>query len=288
MNDSVLIESRKSVRSFRNTPVPADLCEQLRNYYDRECRKLLPDLKTDLMILDTGAREALEGAAGYQEFLIGAPKYLVLLSAADPHAGVNAGYIMEDLVLKLTDLGLDSCWVSFADAAKVREALALQTDGLEVAAIVAFGYGERARRKLRLNILSMSNVDTVAQHEYFSPKKDVYEMVSLEELGNHEGLDEVMGFYEDMLWNSFYAASLAPSYLNRQPYAFVLRDHQLLLVRLADAYTDEVSVQLDLGIVMLHYAAVASQWVGKVDWDLAPVSDLKLPEGCSVAAACKV
>ena len=72
-------------------------------------------------------QSVLEGAAGYQEFLIGAPCYLVILSEAAEHAGENAGYMGEDLVLKLSDMGLDSCWLTFTDEAKVREALGLDT-----------------------------------------------------------------------------------------------------------------------------------------------------------------
>ena len=288
MNYSVMIENRKSVRAFRKTLVPVDVQKQIRTYYEKECLRLVPEIRTELMILDTDAREALEGAAGYRDFLIGAPHYLVLLSARHPHAAENAGYMMEDLVLKLTELGLDSCWVSFSDEKKVRQALDLLVDDLEPAAIVAFGYGERTRKKLRLNIQSMSQIDAEAKHHYFSPKKDVSELVSVQELGNHDGLDEILGFYEDMLWNSFYAASLSPSYLNRQPYAFVLRDHALVLVRLADDQTDEANARLNLGIVMLHFSAVASQWVGKVGWDLDPALEMKLPEGCTVAAVHKM
>ena len=45
-------------------------------------------------------------------------------------------------------------------------------------------------------------------------------MVHMGSWSNKSGLDEMMDFYDDMLWQSFYAASLSPSYLNRQPYGF--------------------------------------------------------------------
>ena len=285
MNYNTLIDNRKSVRAFRDTPVPASVRTQIQTYYETECQKLLPELDTQLLILDTDAREALEGAAGYREFLVGAPAYLVLLTARHPHAEENAGYIMEDLVLKLTDLELDSCWVGFGDAAKVRQALGLTSSDLEVAAIAAFGYGKRTPRKLRLNIENNSKVDIVAQRQFYTPKKSIYELVSLNTLGNEEGLDDVMGFYEDMLWNSFYAVAQSPSYLNRQPYAFILRDKDLVLVQLPDVYTNESNGKLNLGIAMLHFSVIASQWVGKITWDLAAQAPgLALPEGSRVAA----
>ena len=79
--------------------------------------RLVPQIGTELYFFGTDARETLEGAAGYHKFLVGAPQYLVLLSENHPQAGLNAGFVMEDLILKLTDLQLDSCWVTFTDAA---------------------------------------------------------------------------------------------------------------------------------------------------------------------------
>ena len=283
MNYNALIENRKSVREFRQESVPVEELTALRSYYLKECQKLLPELETELTILGKDDQEALEGTAGYQEFLVGAPNYLVLQSKEHPHGVENAGYIMEDLVLKLTDMGYASCWLSFEDGEQVRQALHLGSPE-PVVAMVAFGYGVKTAKKLRLNIKSMSNVDVAAQRQYYNHKKDVSELAFVEELGRMEGLEELMGFYDDMLWQSFHAVSQAPSYLNRQPYAFVLRGRDLILVRMADTYTDPLSAKLDLGIAMLHFGVVAAQWVGRVQWDLDVASDLPLPEGCSVAA----
>ena len=81
-----------------------------------------------------------------------------------------------------------------------------------------------------------------------------------------------------------YAASLSPSYLNRQPYGFLVQDHSIYLVQQEDAYTDNLDAALDLGIVMLHFSAVASQWAGQVRWELSPAAPDGLPEGLRSAA----
>ena len=49
------------------------------------------------------------------------------MSARHIHAGVNAGYMMEDLVLKLTELDIDTCWLTFTDSDKIKKALSLTT-----------------------------------------------------------------------------------------------------------------------------------------------------------------
>lgn len=83
MNYIAMIQNRRSVRAFRGKEVSDATLAELRTHYERNCRRLIPELATELVILDADAQSALEGAAGYRQFLIGAPHYLMLLSA--PH-----------------------------------------------------------------------------------------------------------------------------------------------------------------------------------------------------------
>ena len=140
---------------------------------------------------------------------------------------------------------------------------------------------------MRFNILSMSNVDIGAKRHYFDPKRPVEDMVYLDSWGQTEGRDKYIGFYDDMLWEAFYCASLSPSYLNRQAYGFVISDGQVVLVSRPDEYNTEIDGKLSLGVVMLHFAAAASAWAGKVTWKLgADAKQISLPEGYSVVASC--
>ena len=90
-----------------------------------------------------------------------------------------------------------------------------------------------------------------------------------------------------MLWEAFYAASLSPSYLNRQAYGFVIHDGRITLVRRPDAYTTEIDGKLSLGIVLLHFTSVASEWAGTIQWRFgADAAALPLPEGYEAVASC--
>ena len=209
MNYSAMIQSRRSVRAFRSREVSAETIAGLRAYYETEALRLFPEIGTELVIVGQEAQKALEGSAGYERFLIGSPHYMVLLSEKHPYAGENAGYLMEDLILKLTELEIDSCWLTFTNSDRVKFALSLASP-LDVVAIVAFGYGERARKVLRLNIQNASKVDISILRQYYAPKKSINELVSVGEWGCKDGLDELMLSYGDMLWRSFYAASLSP------------------------------------------------------------------------------
>ena len=278
MNYSALIQNRKSYREFNDQEVPFNYVETIRNYYRKFVRRLIPDLKTELYFFGTSTRAALEGAAGYNQFLVGAPQYLVLMSENHDLAHLNAGYIMEDLVLKLEELDLASCWLTFTDSEEVKEALGIESE-LEVAAIVAFGFGRKAVKRLRLNIRSMSDVDIKAKYRYMEPKRSVNDLAFVETWGNSRNLDQFIGFYGDMLWEALYAASLAPSYLNRQAYGFLLHDGSISLVSRPDEHNTEIDGDLSLGIALLHFSAVAEEWSGKLSWRFGDGSQgLEIPD----------
>ena len=286
MNYSALIQNRRSVREFTETRVPLADTVILKDYYLHNVRRLIPNIPTELYFFGPESRASLEGAAGYHNFLIGAPQYMVLMSGRDSLAHLNAGYMMEDMVLKLTAMDLDSCWVTCGDSSAVKAALAIESD-LEVAAIVAFGYGKKTTRRLRLNMLSMSNVDVVAKHRYMEPKRSVQDLAFVNAWGNTRDLEQHIGFFDDVLWEALYAASLAPSYLNRQAYGFLLHGGTVSLVSRPDGYNNAVDGDLSLGAVLLHFSAVAENWTGKLNWRFGEEAENpELPEGHRVVASC--
>ena len=286
MNYSAMIQNRKSVRAFTEKKIPFSVAQEIKTYYETSVKRLIPELETELYLFSDDVKSALEGAAGYNQFLVGAPQYLVLLSARDELAEINAGYIMQDIVLNLTDMDLNTCWVTFTDSELIKESLGIESE-LDVAAIVAFGYGAKTTKRLRLNIKSMSNVDVAAKHRYMEPKRSMYDMVFLNTWGNTYKLDDHIGFFDDILWEALYAATLAPSYLNRQAYGFVIHDGAISLVRRPDEYTTDNDGKLSLGIVLLHFTAVAENWAGKLRWGFGEnAAKLQLPEGHEVIATC--
>ena len=284
MNYSVLIQNRKTFREFSNKKVSLSSLKNIRKYYRNLVRRLIPEIKTQLYIFSSEAQAALEGAAGYSQFLIGAPQYMVLLSENHPLTHINAGYMMEDMVLKLVDMGLDSAYLTFTDSRQVKNALNIDSE-LDVAAIVAFGYGKKAKKRMQMNILSMSNIDMTAKRQYMEPKNSVYDLAFLGTWGNIHRLDEYIGFYDDMLWESLYAVTLAPSYLNRQAYGMLLRDGSVTLISKPDEFNTPIDGDLSLGIALLHFTVVAEDKGAKLHWHFDNDSDtFNLPAGHRVIA----
>ena len=288
MNYAALIQNRKSYREFTDTPASPAAISALRAFEEKGLHRLLPQVKTQLLTFGTDAREALEGVAGYNRFLVGAPQYLVLLSEDHPQAHLNAGYIMEDLILKLADLELESCWLTFTDSRAVKEALGIDSS-MDVVAMAAFGHGKKTTKRMRLNIRSMSDVDIHAKYRYMEPKRSVQDLAYVETWANRYNLERYIGFYDDMLWEALFAASLAPSYLNRQAYNFLLHDGCVSLIEQPDGYNTKIDGDLSLGIVLHHFSTVAEDWAGKIRWNFgADAAKLDLPEGHRVIASCHV
>lgn len=286
MDYSTMSQSRVSVRAFTETPVLPSTVEQIRASFP-DCKRLIPSINVEMNIYYADVKEDLEGTAGYQGIMIGAPCYMVFLSDKADRYIENAGFIAEDMVLRLTEQGLNTCWITFADSDSIKKTLGIQSDK-QVAAIVAFGHGERTSRTIRLNINSMSDIDINVEHSYYSPKLGIEDLVFSKKWGQKSSLEEI-GDTESGLWRALYAASLSPSYLNRQPYRFILDNGKVILVAKKDEYTDEIDAKLNLGIVMLHFAGVISQRLFEVEWCWdAPEQDLALPEDCCFVASCLV
>jgi len=284
MNYSVLIQNRKTFREFSDKKVSLSSLKNIRKYYRNSARRLIPEIKTQLYIFSSEAQAALEGSAGYSQFLIGAPQYMVLLSQNHPLTYINAGYMMEDMVLKLVDMGMDSAYLTFTDSSRIKSALNIDSE-LDVAAIVAFGYGLKSEKRMQMNVLSMSNIDISAKRQYMEPKNSIYDLAFLGTWGNIHRLDEYIGFYDDMLWESLYAVTLAPSYLNRQAYGMLFRDGSVSLISKPDEFNTPIDGDLSLGIALLHFTAVAEDRGAKLHWQFDNDSDaFNLPAGHRVVS----
>ena len=157
---------RKSTRDFKDKKVAAQTLNQIKDYAG-QCKRLLPELPAEWRILE-GNPGNLAGTAGYSGFMIEAPSYLLLLSGKEEGFLENAGYMGEDMILKLTELELDSCWITITDPVLLKQRLHLDT-GLEPTALIAFGYG-KPEGGTRLDIKSPASVHMKQRNGQIAPK----------------------------------------------------------------------------------------------------------------------
>ncbi len=254
-----LIKKRGSIREFTDK-VPTD--EQQKELMDffAGCERLVPDIDVELAICTEGIGKRLEGVAGYRGKSFEAPAYLAILSEQKEHYLENSGFIGANLCLKLVDMKLSHCWLTVDDAKATKKALLLDNPK-EVVCVIAFGHGKKERKIQRLDILNPANVNFTEREGHVAPKIAQSAMVFSEKWGKEMDWDQ--DTTDPGLDEAFYAASLSPSFLNRQPYRFVCGENQVLLYTKGEEMTSDADTLLDVGIAMFHFHSVYQDNYGR-------------------------
>ena len=276
------IEKRKSIREFRNKDLEPEKIREIEEKFSG-LHRLIHYIPLELQVRTGDTRFRLEGVAGYRGKSFMAPAYLILLSEKDDNYVENVGYITEDLCLTLTEMGISHCWLTVDNSDAVKKAARIESDK-EAVAVIACGYGKKEKTKKRLDILNPSNVFFRKREGHVAPKIAQEEMVYKDHWGNP--VDWTAGEMDPLMDQAFYAASLAPSFLNRQPYRYILKDRVVILCVKREEMTSDKDTFLDLGATMFNFDAIASQQ-DDIDWVMgAPVdiAGLGIPEEYEIAA----
>lgn len=286
MNYLELIESRESIRDFHSRPVEKNRLEEIESFFDAAPR-LCPQIRVKLLIAnndDTAKR--LAGVVGYRGNAFNAPSYIILLSENSEHYLENAGFIAENIILKLEDIGLCACFLTADDSDMVKKVLLIDSE-LTVATVIAFGYGKKERELTRLGINSPSNVNINIRARHIAPK------ISTNDLAFDTEFGKPMDFSEEtcdpFIADALYAASLSPSFLNHQNYRFVIFGSHIYLLNKQDNMVGMNDNLLGLGAAMFNfYIILSSNFSGIANWDMKiPPGirfDFKQPEDYKVVA----
>lgn len=257
------IEKRTSIREFRKKPLEQEKLDKIAESFPK-LHRLLPDIDVELAIRTGDTMLRMEGVTGYQGKSFMAPAYLVLLSEKADYYMENAGYIGEDLCLLLTEMGISHCWLTANDSDAAKAAAGINSEK-EAVVVIACGYGVKEKTKRRLDIRTPSNVHFKERKGHIAPKIAQDELVYQDEWGVAVDWDNQQ--MDPLLDKSFYAASLAPSFLNRQPYRYVLKGRQVILCAKKEDMTSVKDTLLDIGATMLNFDAIASQQ-DYIDWQM--------------------
>lgn len=279
-----LLMKRQSCRDFSDQEIDQKTRSALKGVYDNAA-KLDDSIQTELHFLDGSDADGLGESVGYNGFRIPAPFYMVLLTEDKPHALENAGFIGQQLTLALTEMGLAACWQTINDADAASAAVHAGA-GLKAGAVIAFGYRNKAKKGLRLDIKSPSSVKTVKPEGRTAPKVALEDFVFDTTYGNKADIEQI---YPQLL-DGLQAMALAQSFFNRAPYRVITDGSALALIGLKDELTNDSDMGLNFGITMYDFYAVNGE--GRADapnWTFeAPAADLKLPEDAYFVAKYKL
>lgn len=216
---------RKSVRKYRNSEVDEKILDEIR-MFGKDAVGVRPDISVKWRIY----RASDCNVKGL--FQVKAPYYAALYSEICEDCRINAGCLMQQLVLYLHTLGIGSC---YQGGARLKES---RDEGMELMMILAFGWPaeplERKRsdfRRAELRKLVKANGPVSrAQRKLLEP------------------------------------ARLAPSALNQQPWRFVVTENRIhLFVRRPGivGYQKQLDKNMfNAGIVLSHMLIAAEEhWI---------------------------
>lgn len=129
------VKSRHSVRQYTDRPIPAEVLEVL------EAETAACNREGGLHIqLVSGEPDAFRGVLAHYGRFRGVHSYWALIGPRGPGLDEALGYYGERLVLKATQLGLDTCWVALTF--RRRRCRCAVAPGEKLVCVVALGYGK--------------------------------------------------------------------------------------------------------------------------------------------------
>jgi hypothetical protein len=229
------IPSRRSRRHFdRNRPIESASLTAL----DRLCREFTPFPHARAFLVTTPAKDVFKGIVGGYGKVTGAPSFIAFIGdMRSSSVQEETGYIGEGIILEATALGLNTCWVGgFFKPESVATLIEIQ-DYERVLAVTPVGYASGSESLGERLITGFGRTHTRVPLSSLIP-----------------GVGEAV---PEWARSSLEAARLAPSAVNRQPWAFALNDTSITLSVRTNGPEFNVSKRLDCGIAMLHIEVAA-------------------------------
>jgi nitroreductase len=249
-----LINARYSCRMYRDEPIAADVQRQLADFVAATAvGPFGSQARFAVVAASPDDRQALKKLGTYG-FIKGATGFLVGAVPRGARDCEDYGFLLEQAVLRATDLGLGTCWLG---GTFTKSRFAARLGGLEggeiMPAVVALGYpGDDGAGRIR-------------EREAGSRRLPASSLFFQERMG--EPLDlQATGDYASVLEG----VRMAPSATNKQPWRIVRRGDDwhfyvqrnkgygkgsalFTVLRLADLQ------RVDLGIAMCHFELAARE-----------------------------
>lgn len=267
------MRQRVSVRSYDGHPTEPALLERLLGLVGTADHLTGVPPRIALVSGVERTRRVLTYVIGSYGLVQNPPHLLVgVLPEESDVARLDLGYVLEQVVLEATCLGLGTCWVTGSyDAQRAGDVVGL-LPGEVAAAVCALGYLATGR----WGRLHSRTVRRLAGGHRRKPLTEIVFSGHWGEPWSPDGTDPTQVA-------ALEHARLAPSAHNAQPWRFIIRpdDVALALVR---------SAPIDAGIVMAHFALASAALGREGRWEVRLGDDTlarecELPQGVSPVAS---
>ncbi|MFW9906005.1 MAG: nitroreductase family protein [Candidatus Thorarchaeota archaeon] len=257
-----IIQSRYSCRKYRNQLLDDKTKNHLVKILQGDHTSPFGG-KTRFELLEMSELDHKEkNQLGTYGFIQGAQNFIVGAIKNSPDDLENFGYILEEIILHATDLGLGTCWVGGTfKRSRFAAQISIQNDEV-VPAITPVGYADRSRSK----------VDRLARWVARSKRRLPWESIFFEGDYTHPLPPEKVNQYEKPLE----MIRIAPSASNRQPWRIIKEKHtqtyHFFILRKKSWYSRFLSwpdfPRIDIGIAICHFNLTAHELELSGDWQL--------------------
>ena len=213
------ILKRKSVRKFSMEFLDAETIKDIEEFI-KTIKPYKEDIKTKTYILND--EKQIKGL-----FKIRAPHYIAITSEKKEDYLENVGYILEQLVIYLTQKGIGTCWLGKSVPTVEIE----DKESLDFVIMIAFG---------------------IADQPIYRESITEFKRKSISEISNLTESSEIIE-----------AIHLSPSAMNRQLWYFdFISENKIIVYRKKDVKLIERMSQIDIGIALSHLY-MAAEYKGK-------------------------
>ena len=240
------IEKRRSRRHFdpNLTLAPETLAA-----LDKICSQFAPFPHARSRFVTQSAESIFKGAIGSYAKVKNAPAFIAFVgNMNDPFVQKQVGYTGEGIILEATALGLNTCWVAGFFRPEIVASLIEVRNRERVLAVTPVGYAQQSEsweEKLMTGFGRSHNRLPLSKLVRGLPREKWADWVNV----------------------SLEAARLAPSAVNRQPWAFDVQDDGITVFVRTMGPEFNVSKRLDCGIAMLHLEVAAVHSGCNGEWE---------------------
>lgn len=213
---------RKSTKKFSKNRVSIPMFDEIKNICEKtEILKGEMEVKVHPILKGDSLKFIIK-----KHSRVIAPHYLLITSKTPEDAECyleNIGYVGEDMVLKLTELGLATCWIGDSfNKVSVNDFVILEEEEIPVA-LIAFGFPEKDK-------------------QLFRQEGDKLDRKKIKDIAKNV----------DEKWlNPVECVRLAPSYKNDQPWKFYQNNGRLDLYIKKNKHED--INKINIGIALKHF-----------------------------------
>lgn len=185
-------------------------------------------------------------------YIVKAPGYMVFLGRPTRIGRINAGFVLEQISLKLTELGVGTCYLG----ATHMDELKADAKGLEPLIFMSLGMPDQTLTRKNISEFKRKRLDEIATGEIQGDMARVIE-----------------------------SARLAPSAMNRQPWRIVVTGNRAICC-VEHSVLDSFKrlSEIDMGIVMSHMLLTARATSENAHIECVPQDADKAPRGSEYIA----